>query len=348
MLRAIVGDLAKAHEVCAVTTWDDRLGPSPFADQPNCTVHVVKTPAEQRDQFAKLAAECDWTLLIAPEFDGILGEQCRFAEALGARLIGPSSAGVEVCTDKFSLARSLQAGGVPTIDTYEFHAERTESVELQFPVVIKPRDGAGSQSMYLVRTREEFNCLEAKFAAEPMLKNAVWQPFVPGAAMSVGLIIVPEENRTDVLPVCEQKLSTDGRFTYLGGGVPARGLVANTPGADASRFGGIDRAAAQGTGSHTAQEAALRACRLVPGLRGYVGVDLIVPFCSAPIVVEINPRLTTSFLGYQALAACNLAARMLPGTSSEPIAWRSETFRWDSAGHVVAVTPDFELPSTSN
>ena len=68
----------------------------------------------------------------------------------------------------------------------------------------------------------------------------------------------------------------------------------------------------------------------------YVGVDLIVPADehAPPIVVEINPRLTTSYLGYRALAMDNLAERMLLGLSQRPIEWRSGEVEFDAAGNL--------------
>jgi len=42
--------------------------------------------------------------------------------------------------------------------------------------------------------------------------------------------------------------------------------------------------------------AAVRACEAVPGLKGYIGVDLILTRTEA-MVIEINPRLTTAYLG---------------------------------------------------
>jgi hypothetical protein len=45
------------------------------------------------------------------------------------------------------------------------------------------------------------------------------------------------------------------------------------------------------------------ACRTIPGLRGFVGVDLLLDEETGTVtVVEINPRLTTSYLGYRQLA----------------------------------------------
>jgi predicted ATP-grasp superfamily ATP-dependent carboligase len=64
----------------------------------------------------------------------------------------------------------------------------------------------------------------------------------------------------------------------------------------------------------------------LPNLAGYVGFDVVVPFDSPrqPLIVEINPRLTTSYLGYRALADDNLAERLLASAPSHiPICWKS-------------------------
>jgi predicted ATP-grasp superfamily ATP-dependent carboligase len=52
----------------------------------------------------------------------------------------------------------------------------------------------------------------------------------------------------------------------------------------------------------------------VPGLSGYFGVDLVLGESadgSQDRVIEINPRLTTSYLGLRRLARFNLAQALL-------------------------------------
>src|SRR5215471_10147814 len=46
-------------------------------------------PDDERGLFSKAVRECDWTLLIAPEFDGILAERCQWVYLAGGRLLGP-------------------------------------------------------------------------------------------------------------------------------------------------------------------------------------------------------------------------------------------------------------------
>ena len=45
----------------------------------------------------------------------------------------------------------------------------------------------------------------------------------------------------------------------------------------------------------------------MPGLCGYVGVDVVLTK-SEPVVIEVNPRLTTAYLGVRSVIAENVAA----------------------------------------
>ena len=93
------------------------------------------------------------------------------------------------------------------------------------------------------------------------------------------------------LPACQQLLSTDGAFAYLGGRLPL------PPPLDGR-----------------ARKLAQAAIEALPQPRGYLGVDLILGEAddgSGDYVIEINPRLTTSYVGLRALARTNLAAAML-------------------------------------
>jgi hypothetical protein len=316
MLGAIVDDLSRIAGVRVETTWDSRLGPLPFA---SARALPVESPADERRHFQRLAAECDATLVIAPEFDGILRERCRLVEDAGGRLLGPGSRAVALCTDKLRLAAHLHEAGIATIPAevvdwdLELSAVPTGGPP-RFPAVIKPRDGAGSQNNWLVRNADEFERLRCEYVADGIPQQFIRQPYIPGTAVSVAAIFSPSRRDVQVFVPAAQRLSDDGRFRYLGGRVPLRRT---------------DRVAIQNT--------ALAACRSVPGMRGYVGIDLVIPDQAPhwPVVVEINPRLTTSYLGYRALAENNLAEWMLlSGRFERGIRWRDGVVEFDAAGTI--------------
>jgi predicted ATP-grasp superfamily ATP-dependent carboligase len=316
MLGAIVEDLSRIAGVRIDTTWDIRLGKPPFS---HAAVVSVESPAGELRHFQRLAAECDATLVIAPEFDDILSQRCRIVENSGGRLLGPGSRAVSLCTDKWRLAKHLCEAGVESIPAQVLNWQSAADeaggrAAIRFPAVVKLREGAGSQNVHLVKNADELDALHRALGCTAADERFIWQPFIAGIAASVALLFSPSGRDVQVLPPAAQHLSGDGRFKYLGGRVP---LLE------------IDRTAVQ--------SAALAACRSVPGMRGYVGVDLVLPndALHRPAVVEINPRLTTSYLGYRALAENNLAEWMLlPGRFERGVSWRDAVVAFDAAGTI--------------
>jgi predicted ATP-grasp superfamily ATP-dependent carboligase len=133
----------------------------------------------------------------------------------------------------------------------------------------------------------------------------------------VACLVGPQ--RIVVLPAALQHLSEDGRFRYEGGSLPLTGPL----GARAQRL-------------------AERAVRAVPGLLGFVGVDLILGHAddgSGDAVIEINPRLTTSYVGLRRMARFNLAEALLAvvqDTLLPELTWSQESIRFCPNGQVLS------------
>ena len=311
MLLAVLRDAVRIPELEVVTIWGAQRERFPVE---GVAFQLAHSPEEEIEILAELAAWSDVALLIAPEFDNILTHRALLVEGVGGRLCGPSPLAITACADKLELAAILQAAGVPTIPTYQFSPAHDTAATVTYPCVIKPRDGAGSQETYLVASADEFARLLPGWKKSSLLSRAIWQPYVAGRAVSVGVMVTPEQYRYQALPPCEQTIHADGRFAYQGGFVPARAVDAGA-----------------------LQAAAVAACRQVPGLRGFVGVDLIIPDCNPaePLVVEINPRITTSYLGYSRLCEQNLMASMLQADSDTgELTWKSEQLEYSSTGEV--------------
>jgi predicted ATP-grasp superfamily ATP-dependent carboligase len=177
--------------------------------------------------------------------------------------------------------------------------------------VVKPRYGAGSQSTWLCRTRREVEQRLAEFDPRDPLRQAILQPYLAGRALSVAALFGEDGVLRQLFPPAEQLLTDDGTFQYRGGRVPA--AIA-----------------------HPQQLEVLirRAAACVPGLRGYVGFDVLELDAGYSLLVEINPRLTTSYVGYRWLTDDNLARGLLAPDEVAPIAWRSREIEYSSAGEV--------------
>ncbi|MGD9720206.1 MAG: ATP-grasp domain-containing protein [Pirellulales bacterium] len=312
MLGAVVADF------CAVAgTTVDVLLDRQFAELTFglATHHVVDNPRAEPAMFASLAAAADWTLVIAPEFDGHLLARCRAVENATGQLLGPSSRVVALAADKHATAEYLAARGVAVPRGVALAPGERLAEDFPYPAVLKPRDGAGSQGMQLVRAANDVLVAERSMRLEA---------FCPGTAASVACLCGPRGN-VPLVP-CRQHLSDDGTFTYQGGSLPLPAALA-------------ERAA----------NLAERAVAALPGPLGYIGVDLVLGDDSTgagDVVIEINPRLTTSYVGLRALARPNLAAAMLAlaeGRQFE-LSWYAGPIQFEATGHV----HDARSPAQSN
>src|SRR5947207_6167291 len=109
MLSALLDDFSRVPGVQVSTLLDEEC-PAPPVD---VSVRRVR-PGEEEAAFRKVAAEVDFALVIAPEFDNLLLERSQWAQAEGCRLLGPEPAAVQLTGDKRALAAHLQARDVVT------------------------------------------------------------------------------------------------------------------------------------------------------------------------------------------------------------------------------------------
>lgn len=340
MLRAVIADVAAMPGYSVVTTLEANL-----PALPNCEVIAVTTAAEEDVVFQGLLSRADAVLVIAPETDGILADRCRRVREAGVACWNCSNDAIELCSDKLQLAEYLQGRGLATLDTrlvnlaevaldlnghanfrsteqerarlrptrqVDAFADFNGSVgaspsqstskiapgDLDGPVVLKPRDGAGSSLTFLVRNHDDWKHAAAQFEEQRQSDNCLVQPYLDGLALSVGVNISLDGRRIDCLPVGEQQLSNDGRFRYRGGIIPASISI---------------------TQQRAIHDLVTSACESIPGLAGYIGFDLILTADGKPVIVEINPRLTTSYIGYRELYSQPLSLRWINAQYQFPV-----------------------------
>ncbi len=314
MLAAVTADFARLPQVKVVSV----LAPS-LSALPDTTC-IRSTAGEEEATFRRLAAEADATLVIAPELDELLLHRCRWVTESGGRLLGPSLGAVRLTGDKWALAKHWRERGIPTPDTVliessHARADARAPALVDGSAVLKPRHGAGSLATFVVHGDRQYQDALAAAQVEMPRADFLVQPLVAGRAASVAFLLGREMCLP--LPPAWQILSSDGRLRYHGGELPI-------PQPWAGR----------------AQRLAQRAINSVPGLFGYVGVDLILGEArdgSGDVAIEINPRLTTSYVGLRHLARFNLAAALLSVIRGEPIplpAWSEGQVGFRSDGTI--------------
>lgn len=309
MARAVADDARSAGH--RVTLLRDLRVPELHA--PDGKLIEIAGRAEHDEAFERLAEESDATLLIAPETDAALLDCVRRAERAGAALLSPGEAFVAVASDKQRTAETLAPNGTPTPRAVVLNPEEALPKSFDYPAIVKPLDGAGSQDTHVVAHAGD---RPPAYAWPRRLEK-----YLSGVPASVAVLGVAG-GETLALPPCRQRISADGRLTYLGGSCPlAPGLA--------------DRAT----------RLALRAIEAMPTLVGLAGIDLVLgdaPDGSLDAVIEINPRLTTSYVGLRRAARGGLVNAMLSATRGErpriefdprPLAFDADgAVYWDRGG----------------
>ncbi|QJP13918.1 ATP-grasp domain-containing protein [Starkeya sp. ORNL1] len=220
--------------------------------------------------WANLAGQshCSWP--IAPESGGELARLVERLAATGTRVIGPDLATVRLCSSKRATGAALAAAGIRTVTSYP--ADRVPA-DLAPPVVLKPDDGAGCIETYLLDRIPDDIAGRAGFIVEP---------FIDGEAASLTLLC--RAGRAHVLAASRQNIVRLGdRLDFAG-----------------VEVGGI-------TITDELRALADRIHDALPGLSGIVGVDYVAT-PDGPVVIEVNPRLTTSYAGLRRSLGVNPAA----------------------------------------
>ncbi len=308
-----------------------------LADCPGVTVHSMpfldaESGADEEKIFRRLLAECDAALVIAPEFDEILARRAEWVLEEGKQLLSPTPEAIRLTADKLQLAEHLGRCGVPTVET---HAVENAPCPVRFPAVVKPRHGAGAIDTFLIENGVEYKKITQRHKSPCRLA-----PFSPGGegvegrgqvstivqplwgegraiAASVALLCGTKE-KVALRPAIQRIKIHNNSFQYCGGRLPLSPEL-----------------------QPLAIELAQRAVASVSGLHGYVGVDLLLADPTSGVVVEINPRLTTSYVGLRRLTQQNLMLtmlRLLAGERGEPIDYLPGEVTFAPDGSLLYVT----------
>lgn len=284
MLRALVRDLVALPEVGVVVMRDPRLS----FDLPGAA-HVPRSASGFWPTFRRALREADAVWPIAPEQDGILEHLSREVTQAGRVLLGSRPEGVRVTASKLRTAGVLSAAGVTAIPTFVDEASVPPGVR---EVVVKPDDGAGCQETFAFRERAELRQWLKQHAAP----GQVFQPLVRGEALSLSVLCCDRGAR---LLACNRQ-----HIRFAGHRI---------------QFSGVSVNALPDLHGRYAQLASAVVAAL-PGLWGYVGIDFI-DAADGPVVVEVNPRLTTAYAGLRAALGINPARLVLdlPRSIDDPV-----------------------------
>jgi predicted ATP-grasp superfamily ATP-dependent carboligase len=292
MLRSLISDCkAAGHNVTALL--DSRLkafNPPNEADQ---TVSI-SSPHELSARLTDLSGLADAVYVIAPESGQVLEKLVENIEASSGTSLNCEIGSIKQVSNKMTIYKTMKKLGLNVPETVLLDInEKIENIkrlikELGYPLIFKPLDGVSCGGLSIVKDEEEIAWAVKKVARESMSKQFIVQKLIRGKAASACVIAT---GRKAVAVTLNWQLVTlaspDGKSAYYGGVVPF---------------------------DHRLEKEALKAAERVvggtEGLKGYVGVDMVLTEDEA-IMLEVNPRLTTSYVGLRSVVNFNPAEAII-------------------------------------
>jgi predicted ATP-grasp superfamily ATP-dependent carboligase len=264
-----------------------RLNPPINAD---CVVPVFSS-REAQVNLRKISEQADAAYVIAPETDGLLQSLVEVVEQTGAASLNCPASAIEKVSDKVVFYEFMRKLGLPLPETIMFSVtddlkeiKKAVRGSLKFPLIFKPSNGVSCCGLSVVRNEEHVAGAVGKIKRESSSKHFLVQELIIGAAASVSLV----STGSDVVPISLNR----------------QDVTIETPEACSSYSGGL--VPFDNPLRAEAFKVAEKIVRSFRDLRGYLGVDFVLTEEKA-VAVEVNPRLTTSYVGLRRVANLNPA-----------------------------------------
>lgn len=286
MLNALLDDLMRLNNLEITVMLDGRL--EAVAGINNI---IIKPEHDVMEEFARLVQQSDLVWPIAPEFDGILQKLCRMVESLGKVLLTSASTAVAIAGNKFRTYELLDRHRITTVPTRMLNDTYSPGEWM-----VKPLDGAGCSDSYVVTSRQDFERVAAGRS------SYIIQPHLQGAKTSLSCLFKQGSGWL----ICANLQ----RFERVNQQYHLTDIVVN-----------------HHPDSGAYQPLITKIAAALPELWGYAGIDLIendygfmdAKAIAKPLVLEINPRLTTSFVGIYKALGINVAEAVLQLLHGEPV-----------------------------
>ena len=262
-------------------------------------VHSIDNQTALKSKLKSLASDADAILLIAPETDDCLADSIRWLGDQAYKLISPALDCILATSNKNQLADLLTGHGFdnipPGMELDHFQQLPDEKQTNWLPIVVKPADGCGSERIEFFTTIEQFKTWLSQQTATQRAEFRV-ERFIAGTPTSIAVVCRRGEE-----PVF----------------FPAMKQILHPP-----PVGEYQRSEDCLSESQQlrAKQLAAKAVVCLPETIGFLGLDLVLNDqgdSAKDVLIEINPRITMSYLTLRQKLDDGLIAKlMLDGLDS--------------------------------
>lgn len=277
MRNALLDDLMAVNNIDVLILQDERV--ERYRDQDNAEL-VCLTIYQSMDLHTFLQARqsaYDVVWLIAPETDDILSHWCQFFTWQGKALATCARQAVEICQDKLATSKRLQYAAIPSVPSRLFKLSADLNTR---NCVLKVNGSVGCDEVYRLESEQHWQQI---LAGLDQTRQYIIQPYITGKALSLSCLFyqgkayficcneqhVLLQEQKFVLSACTVNVQTEKKQQY----------------------------------QHLCQKIA----NAIPQLFGFVGIDFIQTDTGDTLILEINPRLTTSYAGIYEALGLNIA-----------------------------------------
>jgi predicted ATP-grasp superfamily ATP-dependent carboligase len=294
MLRALVADALRDGGFEVTVLVDAARG----CGLPSGAAIVPVASGAEIHALVREARSADAVVIVAPETAGVLAARVAMVRAAGGLVLAPSDAITALAADKQATIDVLAAAGVAVPAGRSLAAGAAWPQGFRLPAVRKARTSTACDGLVVVQRdgplpppADQATRLEAWCAGE-----------------SVGVACVIGPMGAVPLPAMTHRFAAGpgGARSYIGGELLADPAAAARAEALAVR----------------AVRSILRRDRDAPAA-GWMGVDMILGSRTDGLddrVLEVNPRLTTSFVGLAAASSRSLVRLMVDAAAGAPVA----------------------------
>ena len=285
MRNALLADLASIPDVEVTLTRDSRC---PWPETTFPTRRIESNDGESGfDLFQRALVDVEIVWPIAPETGGVLAQLATLARMAGKLVCLSDPETLAICESKYETASVLRDACVNVVPSFRA-TDSLPPIDGQW--VSKPDDGAGGDGIRRWPTRDA--ALQAILAAKQY--SWILQPMCDGESLSMSLFCA--DGTAYLVSINQQRVLWRQDHVFLD-----ELTVNSIPNTEAD-FCALAKQIVQA----------------LPGLWGYVGVDLVRSDDGVLTVLEINSRLTTSYCGLRDALGVNVAQLMLGNRKGEP------------------------------
>lgn len=272
IIKTLINELITSGNKNIVITRDERIE----SIDDRISQKIIHKSCE--NQLIEDIKKSDICWLIAPETKNHLYKLTELFIKNSNLYIGSDLKSVKLTSSKLATSLFLMNADICTPETTKLDDFIPKS---KTGWIIKPDDGVGAQDCFLLQDKSE-----VKIYIEKGLSNYIIQPYIEGEHLSISILAY--NKKIQLLSCNKQVLEIKNKSVSLSSIFVNQCLYYQ----------------------NEMRELAEKIITIIPGLSGYIGIDLIK--CDNKLfVIDINPRFTTSYAGISRSLNQNITKKIL-------------------------------------